>query len=70
MPEAIDTVWRLGASCKRECYRSGQTDNELPSPHVRTRLIDDRVAQAPEGVKGSFSAEIPRLVDVGAHEQY
>jgi len=52
MPEAIDTVRRLGANGKWECYRTGQTGNELPSPHVRLRLIDGRVAQAPEGVKG------------------
>ena len=51
MPEAVDTVRRLGANGKWEGYRTGQTGNELPSPHVRLRLIDDRVAQAPEGVK-------------------
>jgi hypothetical protein len=64
MPEAVDTVRRLGANGKWECYRTGQTGNELPSPHVRPRLIDDRVAQAPEGVKGSFSAEISGLIEV------
>jgi hypothetical protein len=64
MPEALDTVGRLGTNGKWECYRTGQTGNELPSPHVRPRLSDDRVAQAAEGVKGSFSAEISGLIEV------
>ena len=63
MPEAIDTVRRLGANGKWEGYRTGQTGNELPSPHVRLRLIDDRVAHAPEGVKRSLAAEISRLIE-------
>src|SRR5262249_42576013 len=46
MAKAVDTVWRLGASSQRECYRASQTENEFPSPHVCPRSIDDRVAQA------------------------
>jgi len=53
----------LGANGKWEGYRTDQTGNKLPSPHVRLRLIDDRVAHAPEGVKRSLAAEISRLIE-------
>ena len=55
MPEAIDTVWRLGASGKRECYLIRHTDNEFPSPHVRPCLINDRVAKHERGQRHLFS---------------
>jgi hypothetical protein len=57
--QAIDAIGGLGASGKRECQRTGQTSNELPSQHGRSRSIDASVAQAPEAVKGKVFSGSP-----------